>query len=74
MDYTSGLLMCVRVVYQLKQETIVSKLNCIFRVVCKAAGLMGLALAWYAAELLCCAPCTYTHLHGAAQWGSLGAT
>ena len=31
---------------------------------CKAAGLTGLALAWYAAEPLCCTPCTYTHLHG----------
>ena len=41
---------------------------------CKAAGLMGLALAWYAAEPLCCAPYTYTHLNGAAQWGNLGAT
>ena len=29
---------------------------------CKAAGLMGLALAWYAAESLCCAPCTHTHI------------
>ena len=26
--------------------------------VCKAAGLTGLALAWYAAEPLCYAPCT----------------
>ena len=28
---------------------------------CKAAGLIGLALAWYTAEPLCCALCTHTH-------------
>ena len=30
----------------------------------KAAGLEGLALAWYAAEPLCCAPCTHTRMYG----------
>ena len=30
---------------------------------CKAACLIGLALAWYAAEPLCCAPCMHTHTH-----------
>ena len=41
---------------------------------CKAAGLKGLAMAWYAAESLCCSHYIHTHLHNAAQWGSLGAT
>ena len=42
----------------------------------KPTGLMGLALPWYAAEPLCWAhlACIPTHLHGAALWGSLGAT
>ena len=29
----------------------------------KAAGLMGLALAWYAADPLFCALCTHIHTH-----------
>ena len=41
---------------------------------CKAAGLTGLALVWYTAEPLCCAPYTHTHTCMVAQWGSLGAT
>ena len=28
---------------------------------CKATCLTGLVLAWYVAELLCCAPCMHTH-------------
>ena len=28
---------------------------------CKVVCLTGLALAWYAAESLCCAPCMHTH-------------
>ena len=42
---------------------------------CKAAGLIGLALAWYAADPLCLRTLhAHTHLHGAVQWDSLGAT
>ena len=60
-----SLVLCVALVYPCSHSGIGE---------CKAAGLMGLALAWYAGKPLCCAPCTHTHLNGVAQWGSLVAT
>ena len=38
----------------------------------KARGLTGLALAWYTAVRLCCAPCTHTHTHIPAWRSTVG--